>query len=50
MFAKSSKVEASPKKFSRENMALHKEPALVKMNDVGTVTMDQVVTVAVNVI
>ena len=47
---KTSKVEASPKKFSGVGMAVRKEPAVIRMNDVGNITVDQNVTVTVKVI
>ena len=50
LLTKSSKVEASPKKFSGVDVAVRKEPAVIKMNDVSTVTIDQAVTVTVKVI
>ena len=50
MLTNSSKVEASPKKFSGVDVAVHKELAMVRMNDVGTVKIDEVVTVTVKVI
>ena len=43
-------MEASPKKFSGVGMAVRKEPAVIRMNHVGSITVDQNVTVTVKVI
>ena len=43
-------MEASPKKFSDVGVAVRKQPAVIAINDVGSITTDQKVTVTVKVL